>query len=412
VVTGIRRQAAIVVVTCMAGVVACATTPPPAPTSPHGTTTSSTQPVPATPVSARTPMSAPSPRLGLADELEISSLDTDDANGILEFASDGASVIYSAGATDAAPDAAPDLWRVVPGPTVVPELVWRNDERDHSIVKLAGDLGTIGFVEMPIDGERAWNLWLVPRDGAEAILLDSHSGDEEVSSLVPSFSIYERRIVWTAFDRGASGPVSQLLMAEEPDWRPQVLLERPARDAELWLPSLYGLQVAFTEVTYADDRSSDTRTVHLMHLGDPGGAWRLDTSGLATMPLLVSGAVLWKEADLGFNMFNWGRMYRYDMATGQVRQMNTWPQEYVNYPSAGDRFVAWWGARSDAFGIFDLKGGSARLIASNPPASDVHILRPHVAGDLLAWLEVTGSGADATAVLRYAELPPMKGLER
>jgi hypothetical protein len=355
---------------------------------------------------------AGSPRSGLADDLEIWSFDVAAANGILEFASDGTAVIYSAGAADAAPDAAPDVWRVVPGPNPVPELVWRNEDRDHSIVKLAGDLGTIGFVDMPLDGERAWSLWLVPRVGEEAILLDSHSGDEEVSSLVPSFSIYERRIVWTAFDRGSAGPVSQLLVAEEPDWRPEVVLERPARDAELWLPSLYGLQVAYTEVTYSEDRSSDTRTVHLMHLGDPDGARRLDTSGLATMPLLVSDAVLWKEADPGFNMFNWGRMYRYDLETRRVTQLNTWPQEYVNYPSAGGRFLAWWGARSDAFGIFDLKDGHPRLIATHPPASDAHILRPHVAGDLLAWLEVTGAGTDATAVLHYAELPPMKGLDR
>ncbi len=44
-----------------------------------------------------------------------------------------------------------------------PEILWRNPNRDHAIVKIAGDLGTVAFVDIPRDGERAWKLWLIPR---------------------------------------------------------------------------------------------------------------------------------------------------------------------------------------------------------------------------------------------------------
>ena len=60
-----------------------------------------------------------------------------------------------------------------------------------------------------------------------------------------------------------------------------------------------------------------------------------------------------------------------------------------------------------------------RPLVVMPGLVDTHVHIPQVpaaglgAGmDLLAWLEVTGAGTDATAVLHYAELPPMKGLER
>jgi hypothetical protein len=264
---------------------------------------------------------------------------------------------------------------------------------------------------MPTDGERAWKLWLIPRIGEDAILLDEHPGDEEVPSLVPSFSVNERQIAWTSFARGPSGPVSRLLYAAEPDWSPTVLREVAAEEAELWLPSLFGARVAFTEVRYAPDRLSDERSVHLMTVGDAGGLRRLDTSGLATMPLLVSGAVLWKEADPGFNMFNWGRMYRFDLETEHVTRLDTWPQEYVNYPSAGLRFVAWWGADSSTFGLFDLVRGHPRLVQGRSAGPPQGVVRPHVAGDLAVWLHVDGYGrVDAVSDLRYALLPPPKEL--
>ena len=342
--------------------------------------------------------------------MEVGHLDPELTDSIYEFVSDGESILFSSGfADDAARGASPDLWRFRVHADDPPEVLWRNPARDHAIVKIAGDLGTVGFVDIPRDGEQAWNLWLIPRHEDEAILLDTHPGDAEVSGLVPSFSIQESTIVWTAFDRGPEGPVSQLLLARAPDWEPMLLRERPAREAELWFPSVYGSRLVFCEVVYSADRASDTRSVHLLELGDlDAEPMRLSHSDLATMPLLAGGTVIWKEADPGFSMFNWGRLWRYEIGGPGPVRLSTAPLEYVNYPSAGSRFVAWWSADAFQFVVYDLLEDRPRVIESYTGGSGANVLRPQIAWDLLVWLYVEGEGPDSYAELRYAIMPPVR----
>jgi hypothetical protein len=389
---------------------ACTSAPVPPVESTAAPTAGTASPAPP-PSAARTPTVGPR-QFDLGLELDIGTLDGDAGNAVGEFASDGSSIIFSSGAAPdvARDDAAPDLWRLTPGPSAEPELAWRNPDRDHTLTRLGGDAGAAAFVDMPLTGERAWTLRFIARHEAEARILDEHPGDADVPSLVPSFSVGEDRVVWTAFDRGPDGPVSQLLEASAPTWEPRVVLERPAAAAELWLPSISGSLVAFTEVRYAADRLSDERHVYLIDLGDPGGRRRLDTSGRATMPLIVPGAVLWKEADPGFNMFNWGRMYRFDLETEAITKVDSSPQEYVNYPSAGGRFVAWHGSDSFALGVYDHLLDEARVIERS--GNDTSLLRPHLAWDLLVWMRVVGSGSDNRAELRYAFLPDAAVLRR
>ena len=387
----------------LAGMAAC-TAVVPEPSSP---VSASVQPS----ISGHPASSVASHRLGLGEELDIASFPREVSGTTLEFVSDGSAILYSSSrAPDAGPESAPDLWRYEPG-AAEPTLVWRNPERDHSIVKIAGDIGTTAFVEMPITGERAWNLWLVPEPGAEAILLDRHPGDDGVSSLVPSIAVRDSLVAWTAFDRGPDGPVSQLLIARAPAWEPTLLQQRRAAEAELWLPSVYGGRMAYTEVGYSPDRSTDERRVFLLDLTDPAAEpLRLDASGRATMPLILGDTVLWKETDPGFNMFNWGRMVACRLPDCDPEPISIAPQEAVNYPSIGERFVAWWGRDAFAFGIYDLERGQARLIEIYPGESGDNVLRPHVADSLLVWLFVDASDPDAArSELRYTFLPMAGG---
>jgi len=400
----LRRRAAALVAIGVVGVVAgCA------PATPSGTAKPATSPAPSPPPSLSP---VPTPAAGLVGELDVRRVDPALTDTILEFASDGTSVIFSSGvADDAAPNAAPDLWRIRADADEPPELVWRNPERDHSIVKLGGDVGTVAFVEIPLDGSRAWNLWLIARDGEEPLLLDTHPGDEDVSSLVPSLSIQESTIAWTAFDIGPGGPVSQLLWAQAPGWEPTVVLERPAAEAELWFPWLDSGRVAYGEVRYSADRDTDTRSVHLLDLGVPGAEpRRLDASDRATMPVLSGDLVVWKEADPGFSMFNWGRLFRHEIGGGGgTAPLDTGPHDYVNYPSLGARFVAWWAADAFQFVVYDLLEDRPMLVERHTASAGTNVLRPHVAGDLLVWLHVEGEGGPAShAELRYAFLPPVR----
>ena len=390
------------------GVAACSVAPP-MPTPSGGNS--------APPAGSATPSSTPAtasatPRLLAGDlgrEIEIGTLDPAWTTPTLEVASDGEGVLFSSGVADGAgAEGAPDLWRYVPGADA-PDLVWKNPRRDRALIRIGGEFGTLAFVDSGIHGERAWDLWLLPEIGAEPILLDTHPGDESVSSLAPSFTIHQGQIAWTAFDTGPNGQVSQLLYARAPAWEPVLVGERDASRAELWLPSLRDMEIAFCEVIYSADRSSDERHVYVTNALAPEVApRRLDSSGRATMPLLLlNGGVVWKQAEPGFSMFNWGNLFRYDEESAEVRALPTRPQEFVNYPSAGTRFVAAWGSDSTALGVYDLDLETARLIDQYPSDGDEHMLRPHISGDLLVWTHavVDGLGNGPPPQIRYAFLP-------
>ena len=78
-------------------------------------------------------------------------------------------------------------------------------------------------------------------------------------------------------------------------------------------------------------------------------------------------------------------------------------------PTAGSRYLAWWGADAFAFGVYDLRDDEPRTIVRYPTASQENVLRPYVAGDLLVWLHVdTDAPGGLTSELRFAVLPPLK----
>ena len=332
---------------------------------------------------------------------------------MLDFASDSYAVIWSSGVLDGpVGDGAPDLWRYIPG-APVPELLWRNPERDRQLAKIGGDTDVWAFAEISSLGEAWWNLWLLTEPGDEPILLDSHAGEDDVRSLVPSFDVDAGRIAWTSFggDPAGSGAVTQLWFAEAPDWEPRLLREDDASERAYWLPSLRASQLAYVDVTLAADTADDIRHVMLMDLTDPASEPRqLDRSANATMPIATDDGVIWKEPDAGFAMFNWGRLFRYSFETEQVSTVRIGPQEYANYPSGGGRFVAMWGADSSTFTVHDLERGASRTIASYDNGVD-SIMRPHLAGDLLVWLHVQtdGSGDGPPSPLEYAWLPEPGG---
>lgn len=407
-----RRRAAALTALLVGGVVACtAATPPPPPPLPEA----STQPPSEEPIAP----SSPSPRASPTEravrpspnrlDVEIGQLDPEWVWPMLDFASDSYAVIYSSGVLDGpVGDGAPDLWRYVPGQPE-PELLWRNPDRDRQLAKVAGDTDVWAFAETSSLGERWWNFWLLTEPGGEPILLDSHAGDEDIPSLVPSFDVDAGRVVWTSFGRDATGAaaVSQLWLAEAPAWEPRLLAEDAAAKHAYWLPSLRSHQLAYVDVTIGPEPAEDVRHVMLLNLATPDAPPEpLDTSGNATMPILTDNDVIWKEPDRGFAMFNWGRLFRYSLESGLISTVRIGPQEYANYPSGGGRFVAMWGADSSTFAVHDLERGASRLIATYDSGID-SIMRPNLAGDLLVWLHLRtdGLGNGPPAPIEYAWLP-------
>ncbi|HET8776796.1 MAG TPA: hypothetical protein VFN76_03960 [Candidatus Limnocylindria bacterium] len=392
----------------VAGTVACtAAVPSPSPRPPSPSVVASPLP---TANSTPAPSASASPaasveRAGpLGQEIEIGTIDPAFALSVSAFASDGEAVYFgSAGRTPDPNDYTPDLWRQLPSADA-PEVVWRNPLRNRTIGVIAGYSGTIVFVDMDADGERDWNLWLIPGLAAEPILLDSHPGDEDVSSLIPSVAAELHAVAWTAFDRGPSGPVSQLLVAEAPEWVPTVLEERDAAVGELWLPDLAETTIVYCEITYNTERTHDERHVYLTDIFGSTPPRQLDTSGRATMPLIVNDGVIWKETDPGFNMFNWGHLVFWDQLDDAIRPISSRLQPDVNFPSAGERFVAVTGYDSAVFEVYDTVRKRWRLIDRYDLIAGEAIFRAQIGGSLLAWLEITTDVAPGGA-LRWAYLP-------
>ena len=406
-----KRPPRVLALVLVVGTVACTATAP-IPSGPRATPiqgaisalASASPSGPATPAPASGVPEPGEPEGLLGQEIDIGTIDPSHAPYLTAFASDGASIWFASGLADRRPGTyAPDLWRYVPG-AERPELVWSNPGRERSINVIAGDLGTVAFAEMDGNGELDWNLWLLPDGAAEPILLDSHPGDEGVSSLLPSIAVSENRVAWTAFDRGSDGPVSQLLVAAGPDWTPVVLAERDAVTGELWLPSLRGTEIVYCELTYNAERTRDERHVYLADTLGASERRQLDTSGRATMPLLVEDGVIWKETDPGFNMFNWGHLVFWDRSTGAIRSIASGMQPDVNYPSAGSRFVAVFGYDTALLQLYDLERRRWRLIERYDVAAGEGVYRANVAWDLVVWLETNAEITDH-GELRWAYLP-------
>lgn len=375
-------------------------------TAPHPTASSA----PAAAESSPPGRAAPTPS-GLPDHdalrLEIHAIDPAETAGVLEFASDGQSILFSSGQVDGPhADTAPDLYRHVPGDPHV-DLVWSNPDRNSTIVKIAGDLGTWAFVDMTHEGDPSWNLRVVARGSDHPTFLASYDATPGVPTLVPSLAVNQEHVIWTEFASRDGRAVSRLMRASGPDWTPAVVEEWPADDAEVWLPSLRGSLLAYTVVS-APGTDDEAHEVHLRDLANADIApIRLDVTGRATMPLVVAGGVIWKETEPGFSMFNWGTLVRHDLDTGRTAPVTMGGQEHVNYPSMGSRFVAAWGSDASTFTVHDTEHNESRTIARYTAASGENVMRPNVSGDLLVWMHVTMDGVNEArpAELRYAFLP-------
>lgn len=351
------------------------------------------------------PVESPSPSASQADlgdlgalgrTINIWGVGDDFSSRVLEFASTGSAIIASAGDGG---ESAPDLYSIPPA-IGEPTLLWRNPERDHSIVKFAGDGDTIAFVDMAVDGSTAWTLRLIPDEGEEPLVLDEFAGDPDVPTLVPSVSVYWPYVAWTAFDSSPDGPVSQLIVAESPDWSPRVVAERPAAEAELWFPYVYGASLLYTELVYADDGLSDERSVWRTDVQGTQHE-RLDTTGRAVMPVMNLFGVLWKECEPGMHMLNWGMVEAYDADTGTTLPVS---DNSTNFPSAGERYATWWRVDTSRLEVWDAE--RARTIEiTRYDRADQRVMRPHVMGGLIAWLYVDESVEPTFSEIRYAYLP-------
>lgn len=360
------------------------------------------------------PTNSASTGVGLA----IQTIDQRFTTKALDYRSDGTGVIWSSSAADGphVPYAA-DLWRYVPG-DAEPARIFVNPNRDSTLDVIGGDGdGHFAFVERNarLLGDVGWQLWYLDEPNTSPRLLDT---SDEASFAVPFFDIDAGRVVWGTVHQMPQGPRSQLLLAEPEADRPVVLQEGDPNQIGFAFPSLRDDSVAYSAFE-ALGRNSTTQEFRVYRLDlERHGALpeRLDSTGDVAMPVLAGDEIVWKVSP--DNAYGWGSTLAVTGRDGETLHletaaMHTDSQLAFNYPSVGDGYLAAFDTNHDSLYIFDLVAREPLLIEDLGEGRvegerDSVLVRPHVAGRLLAYVQ----GSDDLArplLLKYVELPPAGG---
>jgi hypothetical protein len=300
-----------------------------------------------------------------------------------------------------------DMWRYAPG-EMRPERIFAATQR-HPVISIAGSpSGYVLLTRETIHGydpPNRWQLWFLESPDAQPVLVDE-SDNEGLPS--PTFAMNDRYIAWTSFHGTGDQAVSELRLADIDDLQhPKTLVSHPALDTSLWFPAFNG-----DEVWYGVSRNDWTAgTVHpriemldLARSGEPPVIYGEDTR--AFMPAVTDQVVVWKgggEDDLA--ALNAGQPFVYWRDSGSVEavQVPEGSWDRTSYPSVGDRFVAWSDEIDTHFYMYDLEAREIRVIAEYEPTGRERVLRPSVAGNLLAF--IYSRGERFSSQIRWAYLP-------
>lgn len=343
--------------------------------------------------------------------LEIFDIPQEFTTPLLEAISDGESIVWSSGAAEGREEA-PDLYRYVPG-AAEPELIYRNFDRDSYLIPIATAAGRYVFSELNtrLYGQVGWGLWYLEGPNAQPVELDRFDPNREQYSPYPWIAMDSERVVWTSGHGPVGASRSDLLMVEIPSLERTVLRSEPYDERQMWFVDLDDGRVVYDMVLYAtDDHPEEERHVYLLDVRNAAAEpQRLDTTGLAAMPLITGNTVVWKETTLEFDARNWGTLVRHSLTDGTTQPLDFGPNESLNYPAMGDRFVVAWATDDTNFYIHDLVERRALRVLDFEPTSHSGIVRPHVQGDLLVFVEVYWDPellVERPLLLRWAWLPP------
>lgn len=347
--------------------------PAPSPTSHGSPDTSPSAPGPTASAEASSPA------------LQTGTIDQSFTTPALEYRSTGSYLLWSSGARlSKTAEVAPDLFGSTPGGSV--SLLYDNPNRDSSLDFVGGEGTHIAFIETNerVFGLGGWKLWYLSGPGTQPTEIDHGPGGQ-----LPFFALSGNRLVWTAV-HGQPGQ-SQLLMVDLATMEHRVLLAADPVHTQYWFPSIDGGHVVFGTVELSADGLSDQRHIYLLDADAPSPPTRLDSSSSASEPVIRDDNVVWKESDPSLNFLNAGTLVRYSLTTGLTTPVALPTVSALGFtnPSMGNRFVAAWPDSLSDIYLLDLRDNAAlKIIDLGPVTTDLTdtVARPHVAGDLLAYV--------------------------
>ena len=345
-------------------------------------------PSPTSHASASPPPSASGPTATAqpsSPALQTGTIDQSFTTPALEYRSTGSYLIWSSGARlSKTAEVAPDLFGSTPGGAV--SLLYDNPNRDSSLDYVGGEGTRLAFIETNerVFGVGGWKLWYLSGPGTQPTEIDHGLGGQ-----LPFFAMSGQRLVWTAVH--GQPAQSQLLLLDLTTMQQRVLLSADPAHTQYWFPSMDGGRVVFGTVELAPDGLSDQRHIYLLDVDAQTKPERLDGSTSASEPVIQGDDVVWKESDPSLNFLNAGTLVRYSLTTRLTTPVTLPTVSVLGFtnPSMGNRFVAAWPDSLSDIYLLDLHDNSAlKIIDLGPMTTDPTdtVARPHVAGDLLAYV--------------------------
>lgn len=324
---------------------------------------------------------------------------------ILDVRTDGAEIVWSRGAQDADPSAAPDLWGYVPGASS-PREIFHNPNRDSTLALVAVHAAHYAMVETNIRlyGENAYRLWLLSGEGAPVLIdkSDWQPGDRAIP--VPFMALGDQQLVWVAVHHSDAGLRFELLSYELTTGHTTVLESADAATTSFWFPSLAsdGSRLVYATIEKVDGR--DEFHVYLLGLSQLGSQpVRLDNNGLATMPVMAGDTVIWKV--VRDNILNASTLVRYALSRpNEDPTLLSVIGQGLNYPSIGARYLAAWQDTDSDVGLLDLETGKRVSLDPVPPSAQAGRERATIAGGLLVYLRADLSDAPQPLQLTWVNL--------
>jgi hypothetical protein len=316
---------------------------------------------------------------------------------LLATASTDSEILWSAG-PDAPGKFAPDLYRYTVATGDV-ERVVRSQNRRANLLPIAGSPSGYAYVEEAVgaDDVISWKLWFLSSDASNGPIVLDKMDSMKRPTPAPTLAIDDHWLVWGSVHERRGRAMSELAIVDLRSFQRHILASVPASNATFWFPSLDGDSLVYNKLVTRPTVSSQVFFVDLP-ARRPGT--RLDTSGDAAMPGISRDWVIWKRNP--DNPFDWGRLARHSLASGNTTPFQLGDEPEANYPSVGSRYVAAWELESTTFYVYDLEDDKAVVIEALQPDAEEANVRPAVHGQLLTWVHVLPGDQ---LQLRWAQLP-------
>ncbi len=360
--------------------------------APQSTLTAPPTPA-ASPTGTSTLPATPSPTPAITDlVLDVHQLPAGHATGTALY-NTGSSLVWGAGKR---------LWSY--GLTGSPGIVYTGRSGDR-IGSVAASAAGYLFVETKAPTSLSnirWWLYFLPMHAGTPILIDKYTNGELGP---PDIAINDTYIAWIVPTGTYTDTIRDLRVARIDQLnQPQTLLsynvdQMALGDVALWQDELW-YDVA---TTGPSGTAAHVEMIDLLHPDAAPVAYGADV--LAYMPAANDQVIAWKGGDPRFAAGNPAPPFVYWRDTGTYAQLdfpNPGDSPQIQYPTVGNRFVAWWDVQAQQFYVYDLAERALRRIVEYDPHGPRYLV-PAVRGNLLSWVYFAND--QAPGVTQWAQLP-------